>query len=185
MIINVRGTSGTGKSTLIRRVMEQYPNKARIMDPGRKQPIGYVCSRPKGNNLGVVGHYETPCGGCDTIAAMDRIFELVASSWSPQMDIIFEGLLISADVNRTAALHHATLPLLVVALNTPIDVCIESINERRQRRNPDLPPVKEKNTISKYKGVQKSVDRLNAEGVTTFWGSRETAYDRIAAELGL
>lgn len=185
MIINVRGTSGTGKSTLIRRVMDCYPTKTRVMAEARKQPIGYICSGPGLKSLGVIGHYETPCGGCDTIAEMDRIFDLVRKTDDAGMNVLFEGLLISADVNRTAALHEEGRHMLVVALSTPIDVCIESVNARRRARNPDLGPVKEKNTISKFRGVQKSMDRLHQQSVPASWGTRDGALEQICLELGI
>ena len=105
-IINIRGTSGSGKSTLARRIMEQYPHRVVFRREGRKQPIGYLYQRDaspntKGRQLAVIGHYETPCGGCDTIQKMDDIFQLVRDSHEAGHDVLFEGLLISADMKRT------------------------------------------------------------------------------------
>ena len=186
MIINIRGTSGSGKSTLVRRVRELYNGATlRFKEPGRKQPIGYVHYRNQGRSLAIIGHYETPCGGCDTISKMEDIFGRVREAHDLGHDVIFEGLLISADVNRTAALHQEGYPLLVVGMDVPLDECLASVNKRRWAKNPEKPGVNPKNTASKFKGVQQSMERLATLGVTTAWHTRDGALARIRQELGL
>lgn len=183
-IINIRGTSGSGKSHLIREVMKLYPMKSAYKIEGRKQPIGYLLSRPDGRRLNVIGHYETACGGCDTITKMDDIFNYVRMGAAAGNDVIFEGLLISADVNRTHALmKEFQFPkpddMHVIALDTPLDVCIDSINQRRWTKDPTKPPVATKNTTSKHRGVQLCMKRLAEAGTPGEIHSRETALVRI------
>lgn len=176
MIINIRGTSGSGKSTAVRSLMALFPEKTNIKIEGRKQPIGYVLRHPdREKSLYVLGHYETACGGCDTINGMDAIYNYVREG-AAQGDVLFEGLLISAEINRTVQLHK-DFPgqLLVLALDTPLDKCVASINERRWAKNPDKPPVAEKNTTSKFKGVQSCMRRFAAEGLDARWVDREQA----------
>lgn len=214
VIINVRGTSGSGKSTLVRKVTAEYAARTIFKEPDRERPIGYIYSRPEGRNLAVIGHYETDCGGCDTITNMDRIFELVRESAEANLDVLFEGLLISADANRCTALwqwaQERGIPMLVLALDTPLDLCLASVNGRReaayQRRlerieaentvkaangHKLLPlptpkgDVNPKNTESKFKGVLTTMKRLAAAGVPTATLSRDGALERISKELGL
>jgi hypothetical protein len=194
MLINIRGTSGSGKTTIVRQIREYYPTVARVMEPDRRQPISYVhntrIAYPHIKTLGIVGHYEAECGGCDTIASLDKIFSLVKQADDMGMDCIFEGLLISGDLWRVLELHQEGRELLVVALDTPIEVCIESVNTRRLRRftrkgHPEkYTPVKEKNTVSKHRGVVKTTERLQAEGVNAVWRNRADAYTTIMAALG-
>lgn len=191
MIINIRGTSGSGKTHLVREVMSRYQgSKMRVREDGRKQPIGYLLQRPgEIKGLAVIGHYETVCGGCDTIAKMERIFELVRFSASHGHDVIFEGLLISADVNRHVTLYEwargEDIPMEVVALTTPLQLCLDSVNARRRAKNPDKPDVNPKNTESKHRGVAKSLERLRAAGVPVFEGDRDEALTHIVEVLGL
>jgi len=213
MIINIRGTSGSGKSTLVRRVMEHpsYGEATNHYMKGRKQPLGYIFPRKDGPDLAIVGHYETACGGCDTINKMENIFRLVRISHMAGNDVIFEGLLISADVNRTQALHDEGLPLAIVGLDkVPLDLCLESVNGRRLaadetrrakvindnielfakgRKTKPVPSyrghVAVGNTTSKFKGVQQSMKRLEDANVATFHCDREGAYGIICNELGL
>lgn len=211
MIVNIRGTSGSGKTTLVRRVLELYRSKSAVRIPDRKRPIGYIYQHPAGGRpLAVIGHYETACGGCDTITDQDHIYELVRKSHAAGMDVLYEGLLISAEVNRAVKLHQDGLPLLVVALDTPLDVCLASINQRRQadfdrrlekaeaenseraakgRKLIELPEpkgeVNPKNTASKFSGVKTSMKRLDEAGVRAVWADRDGGLEIIKKELGL
>jgi len=67
-VIQIRGTSGSGKSTLVRQVMGLYYEKQPLFKRGRKQPIGYILTHPDTPSLFVPGHYESACGGLDTIS---------------------------------------------------------------------------------------------------------------------
>jgi energy-coupling factor transporter ATP-binding protein EcfA2 len=211
VIINIRGTSGSGKSTLVRRIMDLYKGgKTRVMADGRKQPIGYIMHSPAGRPLAVLGHYETDCGGCDTISQMETIFENAAKADQLGMDVLFEGLLISADVNRTVALHQVVKRgMQVVALNTPLEQCLADVNTRRRnaykrrvdaleneniglaevgRKLKEIPPergdVNPANTTSKFKGVQQSLVRLRDANVTTHSVGRDVAFELIAGLYG-
>jgi Cdc6-like AAA superfamily ATPase len=197
MIINVRGTSGSGKTTLIRRVMEHYNQRNAYYASGftpaaakRSRPMGYTLHRDEGRGLGLIGHYEVDCGGCDTINNMDLVFELVRRSANMGLDVLFEGLLVSADFARCAKLHSEGHELHVIALNTPIEQCVASIQQRRNAKalrsgnvNPKL--VNPKNTISKFKHVQNSERRFLEANIPFYWCSRDEAYDKIKELLCL
>lgn len=196
-IINIRGTSGSGKSTLVRRVMGRYQSKARVKIEDRKQPIGYILTKAMHRPLALVGHYETACGGCDTITSMDDIYERVRAAAVAGMDVLFEGLLISADANRIIALdawtkeaHLGATSCRVVALDTPLELCLTSVNQRRRASSdavgkPYKGDVNPKNTKSKFQGVKSSMKRLEAAGVACSWESRESAYELICREFKL
>lgn len=208
MIINIRGTSGSGKSTLVRKIMAMYERRFPVRIPDRKQPIGYILTRQEGRTLGVLGHYETSCGGCDTIMSQDEIYERVRATHHAGMDVLFEGLLVSAEVNRLVALHAEGLPVRVVALSTPLDVCLASVNKRRQdayeqrleriqaensvkaehgHKLLEIPEpkgeVNPRNTESKHKGVIGCMRRFEAAGVSCTWATRDEALDMIKREL--
>lgn len=184
-VIQIIGTSGSGKSTLVRRVMELYPRKFRVKKEGRRQPYGYIMERDRGPQLFILGHYETACGGCDTISSMDAIFEAVKEAHAAEMNVLFEGLLISALAARTLQLHQQGLDLRVVALEVPLEQCLDSINQRRWAKNPDKPPVNPKNTEQKFKGVQTSMRKLQANGVPAVWMSRDDAFEYVREVLHL
>jgi hypothetical protein len=146
--INLRGTSGCGKSHLVKMIMKEFPEKKPHYTKYRRQPIGYTLSRPDGDPLYVVGHYEELCGGCDTIIGLDAIYdEIEFALLELEMDTIFEGLIVCSDVERCISLKDIS-NLLVIELDTPLDECLSNIEERRYIRG-DKRVVDPKHTIAK------------------------------------
>lgn len=184
LIINIRGTSGSGKTTLMTLLIAALGTKKEVFQEGRKRPLLYLFEQHK---VVVLGHYDKPCGGCDSIPDVDHVFDLVRHYHRRGYTVLFEGLLIAADVKHITALNQEFPGAVrVVALNTPLDVCISSINARRAARDATLPPVKTANTESKYKGVIRSMERLTAEtSIDARWASREKAYTTILGWLNL
>ena len=146
--INVRGTSGSGKSELVRQLMQHFPVKKPHKIKYRKQPIGYTLERPDGDPLYVVGHYEELCGGCDTIIGLDAIYdEIEAAILDLEMDVIFEGLIVCSDVERCISLKNIA-DLLVIELDMLLDDCLYNIETRRFIRGNNK-PVNPKHTVAK------------------------------------
>lgn len=179
MIIQIRGTSGSGKSTIVKELMEEKAlsgSKLRVTEEGRRQPLGYIVSGG-GPQIAVPGHYETACGGCDTLPSYDRIFELIRQSRAMGWNVLFEGLLVSEEVKRTFQLHQ-DYPgeLVVIFLNTPVEVCLESIRARRAARG-DERPLKEDNTRNRVKTIIRACTILLEAGVKVY----ETD-DRVQAD---
>lgn len=192
MIVNIRGTSGCGKSHLVRRVMDSYEHRASYYIHGRMQPIGYECFA-HGTNvipgirrpLWVIGHYETPCGGCDTISkgTLDYVYETVREKHALDYHVMYEGLVVTSDTRRCAALHTDGLPLLVVAIDESIETCVASVEARRRERG-DERPLNPRNTISKYWATVSGMTRLQDEwGVDARWLERKEAFDTIMGVL--
>lgn len=184
MIINIRGTSGSGKSSLARRVMDMYGGRLRIRKEGRTRPYGYLlCRGGGGKGLYVPGHYECPCGGCDTIKGLDEVFDCVRKAHDAGHDVLFEGLIVCSDHNRTRALKDDGYPLLVVSLNLTVEECVESINIRRRAKKADAPPVPPKNTLAKWKTNKNIISKFQMGGVRAEWHDRESGFARICEEL--
>lgn len=197
MIINIRGTSGSGKSTLVRRVMELYNSKTEWRDesmlPERKRPLGYVLTRnDDGRPLFVPGHYETACGGCDTIAEsqFENVYMLVRQFATAGHDVLYEGLLLSAESARAIKLHQDGLgPIMVVALSTPLEVCLDGIRARREAKS-GLPAEAFadsvlKNATSKQKGTVSCMRKMEEAGIRTRWCSRDDAFNEVVRVLDL
>lgn len=194
MILNIIGTSGSGKSTLTRKIMDQYDFKVDLHIEGRKRPIGYVLSNEgNGKPLYVVGHYETACGGCDTIAKkqFDTVYELVRE-YAEKGHVLYEGLLLTAESNRRIELHKERPgELVLIHLTTSLEQCIESIKLRRAERTgvaPEDQPEKDtlrKNAKSKHVGAESSARKFAEAGGTVFHCDRDQAFATACEVLGL
>lgn len=186
MILNIRGTGGSGKSTIVRDVMSRYARRTPCHETGRKRPAGYYCERAHeedGPTLYVPGHYETPCGGCDTIVSPTRAFEWIEAAAKSGADVVYEGIIVQDSFERTVELSRR-FRLVVLGLRVPIEVCLDGIRERRQARRDarDLDPT---NTVNRQKSVERSMQRLAEAGVDARWATRDEALATCVQLLGL
>jgi hypothetical protein len=197
--INIRGTGGSGKSTLVRKLIDLYPNHANILEEKRKRAMA-TCHwfgdklkdspavRPPG--LFVPGHYETDCGGCDTVKTVDKVYDLVRASalWDGN-NVLYEGIMVMDDVTRAVAfdqdLKKAGGRLVVVSLTTTIDECLAGIRQRRGAEKEAAKPLNEKNTRDRMKRQENSLHRLKQAGVELRKLSREDAFLQIRELLGV
>ena len=187
MIITLRGTSGSGKSTIVRNVMRNYETGTPVFVTGRKQPMYYILSHPGRKSLIVMGHYETACGGCDTLNGLDMIFDHVRKFDSEGFNVLFEGLIVSSDYKRTVELHTEGRDIHVIQLSTDVEECIRCVNERRRRKDPEKVDVNPRNTESKYKGTKRIFQRYEEAGLKCHTMAREEAFyfimEKFSAEV--
>lgn len=189
-VINIRGTSGSGKTTIVKKIMDQYTAVESVFREGRKRPLYYICRKLRHKDLAVLGAYENDCGGCDTITETDETFKLVGDLSAAGHDVLFEGLLLSGLVTRFVMLN-SLVPLKTVVLNTSLEDCLAAVNQRRLgkwERDPkgEPPaPVNPKNTVDKFRSVISSMKTLKEKGVSVFHGSRDECLEYVKNELFL
>lgn len=196
MIVNLRGTSGSGKTTVVRGLMEKYPAIEPLMvadERGREKIHGYECRMANfpGNlpNLYVVGSYKNVCGGCDGIKTQDEICDRVRGYAGMTGDVVFEGLLIShlygryLKLDREMAETHNQHTVWAF-LDTPEEVCVDRVKERRARRHaekvrvklaqgkpapPELGPLNGKNTRQKWHDMRRVFQKCQRDGLDARW----------------
>lgn len=163
--------------------MSLYAEKEPLHEPGRRQPIGYWLIDPDHPKLFVVGHYETACGGCDTVNGMEVIYGLIEDAvLLERADVIFEGLIVASDVTRCIGLDDYA-NLLVVELNTSLEVCVAGIQARRDARGDDR-PLSTKNTEAKMKQLIPQRKRFLDAKVDFRHLDREAALLAVKEHLG-
>lgn len=167
MIINIRGCNGSGKTTVVRELMAQGEFSPIYQGENRRGPIlvGYAGTVPKVGSVAIVGKYDNTCGGCDSIKSQDEIVARVRDFHGRANHVVFEGVIVSDCYGRYAALSRELPPMLLAWLNTPLDVCLRRVQNRRVARgdswdgfNPDLVEQKWNNARRQYaKAVSESV----------------------------
>lgn len=181
MIIQVRGTSGSGKSTVVREVMERTGDWVEVFTKGRKAPIAYAHSSEP---ILVLGQYNRKCGGGDTIGSARKIYNLlhnlnhylgvnhyVGEDYAKHI-VLLEGLLMSEDTKWT--LTFPTSSTKIVYLTTPIQECLRRINQRRAEagRMTEVNPTK---SSSRVEVINRSRIKLELAGVHCVRNSSDQA----------
>lgn len=152
MIINVRGNSGSGKSTLTRNFMELCTRR----DRHDENQIMYYKDFP----WAVLGRYETPCGGCDTIKTQAEIVSRINFFVQRKYNVWLEGLLISGMYGTLGQFSERFEDRWVFAfLDTPLEVCLRRVQQRRNRAG-NSKPFNPTNTVNRHAVIERTRERL-------------------------
>jgi adenylate kinase family enzyme len=142
MIINIRGTSGSGKTYVVRELMQHIRVQTGcdwielINEKGKViTHVTYFDWQP----IHVLGNYSgSLCGGCDTISSHNMLSSLVRH-FSQFGHVIFEGMTISRSYARFAALDDYLTSsgekYIWAILDTPLELCLERVQQRRDERH--------------------------------------------------
>lgn len=154
MIISLRGTHGSGKSTVIKTLLTRY-NATEI--PGEKKPDGYWFNVSwLDNPVYVIGSYRTACGGCDSIQPYSLIWPRI-EDYAAKGHVLFEGALVSSSYGNIGRASEKYGNEIVFAfMTTPLEVCLGRILKRRQAKG-NTNPLNPKSTTEKMKNVERSI----------------------------
>jgi hypothetical protein len=133
---NLRGTNGSGKTWVARKILEASRAEPDMVDSNGKIRTyrGELYDVP----ITILGSYKNQNGGCDTIQPYYRIPELIKLTMMEEMKpgiLFFEGLLIShsfGSVGKTMEQYGSRA--MTGFLDTPLSVCIHRIEARRKER---------------------------------------------------
>lgn len=201
-VINLRGTSGSGKSTAVRAIMNlaikvavgtgREGVKPFFADPQtfgkkRKNPLFYLLEFPGFPDIAVLGSYGADCGGADTLPTYDFIMGLVRERHSEGQHVIFEGLLLSHDKKQVTALHEwlGKKDFTVLELTESLETCLASVRERRARKGQDPNTFNPENTIRRHAEVIRASTILEERGIPVRRVSRADCVPTILELLGL
>jgi hypothetical protein len=129
----------------------------------------------------MVGHYETTCGGCDTIDTIDNVYKYIHKALDQGCDIVYEGLVCQSDTNRCIALKDKDLH--VIFLDVHIDICLDAVQSRRSERGDDR-EFSPKNTIVKSTSFPAQKRKFTAAGVKYYEMTRDEALYFSMQKLG-
>lgn len=158
MIVQIRGTSGSGKTWLIYRLMEHF-NAQPILKEDEKIE-GYLLD----HNIRVAGRYTTACGGMDTIRDKEES-EAIIRRYADLGHVFFEGLLISGVWGRWYQIaQDYPGQYLWLFMDTPLEKCNEQVMIRNGGK-----PVSMDNLRGKYNAVQGAYKKAVAAGEKAIW----------------
>lgn len=161
-ILKIHGTSGAGKTTIVRNIME---HATQILPIGKvKRPEAYKLTIPNQEvPLFVLGPYENTCGGMDGVAEVGDQIDLI-HRYASQGHVLYEGLLMSTYYGKIGqAMEQYGQDHIWAFLDTPEDLCIERIKARRLAAG-NLKPLNETNTRMRMKPIRSLWNRLEKMG---------------------
>jgi hypothetical protein len=163
LIINVRGCNGSGKSTIVRKLLVLGKPKQIFGVCGPTRPEAYRLELPNIERpIYVLGSYVVGVGGCDRIGSADQVKDLVLK-YQPQGHVLFEGLIISCYYGKLCeALEPFGKEVVVIFLDTPFEVCIDRLHARQAAQGVAKG---EKNVRHHYDANQSVKKRMKADGI--------------------
>lgn len=159
LVVQVRGTSGSGKTWVMKQVMTYL---------GYWQPVMSLCGHfplynLSENKVAVIGVYGKVNRGCDRLGSAHNIYDLARSLLDGQTEaVLAEGLLLSNDVKWTAQLQD--FDLRVLFLSTPLDVCLHQLESRREQSG-NSRPINLMVTCNRVRHIRSARSRLQDLGV--------------------
>lgn len=179
MLFQLRGTSGSGKTYIVNRLMSKYDFKKILKN---EKIVGYYC---QDLNLFLVGSYERTCGGCDTIKTQDEICKRILTGLKKGWNVLFEGLLPSHLAERYSKVYkwceHRDIPVRYYFLNTPVEICQENVQKRRIRdgKEPRVAKTLESHHHSTFKSRENLIKMGVPEECLPVMGSKEIYKDML------
>jgi len=180
-VIDIRGTHGSGKSTIPTTIIKLYDSVPIIGTPltleGRSGVLGYDIPEL---NLRIVGPYNSACGGCDQVKTQAEIKARV-DAWRVDGNVMLEGILVS----------HTFQPWLEFSedknwhflfLDTPMQTCIDRVLARRAAKGNDK-PFNPKNLVKDWTQIRSLQPKFAAKGRKSHWVEHGMAYEQVLSYL--
>jgi hypothetical protein len=155
MIINLRGTSASGKSTIVRNLLYAKGNAFRniygVLGPRSPEAV-HLPDR----NLYALGPY--PVAGCDSVVGklgVQGVIDLL-EKYSAKGHVIFEALIISSMYGAIGEWLRLHPPVIIALLDVSLAECLAGLKERQGDRQK-----KAKTIEAHYHNTFKVADDMN------------------------
>jgi predicted kinase len=189
MMIFVIGAHGCGKSTLVHRVVEEWPGWWTSDARRNRQASRMLCQRAEGESLTVIGHYAYgKASGPDSgrfSGRIPEIYQWLRVAHEKGQHALVEGTVLVGTLKRALELpHHA---LMYVHIDEPLETCVEGIRARKARRRHkhDAREIDTKMIASRARQARNVLERVGEFGIKTLSGSREFCLQAVLTEIGL
>lgn len=163
MIIQVRGTNGSGKSEAVRRFAALAGGLGEpVFEDGKKRSSYYL---HEGLRLATLGHYGCQCGGADRLRFSEvrgLALRLHGEGWR----VLTESMLFSVESKQTLLMLAEVPDVRAIFINVTADQAIRNIYSRREKTGNRLgSPLQEQRVRDNAACVEKMRLKLSAAGV--------------------
>lgn len=164
LLVNIRGTNGSGKST-IPISMKDDPDMYEVIRPYKGRPKKILTVFPTYGWV-ALGSYNRQVGGCDTFpnkAFTEKVLVYALKKF-PEYNVLMEGILIATTYSTYAELFaemqetYGVQPVIYY-LMPPVETCIARIKKRNGGK-----PFKEELVHAKYGMMQRGIKKFQQAG---------------------
>lgn len=170
-VVKIGGCNGSGKTSLVKAIIKHCA--LRRGDEGLSKRDAHYLGAYSNADIVVLGSYVNVCGGMDTISDKDDRLALIQrfSRGRGYKDriVIFEGLITGKTFGAIGDLSNADRqarrqPWLYAFMDTPFEVCVERVLQRRAARGNTGEFDPERTMRPTFKSCLSVADRAQAEG---------------------
>lgn len=164
LLVNIRGTNGSGKST-IPISMKDDPDMYIVVRPYKGKPKKILTVFPTYGWV-ALGDYSNPTGGLDKFpnkAFTEKVLRYSLRKF-PDSNVIMEGILAATTYSTYAHLFKEVqeefdVQPVIYYLMPPVETCIERIKQRNGGK-----PFKEELVYAKYRMMQRGIKKFQQAG---------------------
>lgn len=169
MLVNIRGTNGSGKSTIPISMMddpEMYVHEI-VGSDGKR--ISSITVFPTYKWV-ALGTYFNKTGGLDTLKnnEITKLTLYAALDGFPEYDVLMEGIMASTirstyiDLFHEVESYYENLKVIIISLLPPVEVALERVYLRNGGK-----PIKEDAVRGKWNTVERNVRKFYDAGFTS------------------
>lgn len=165
LLVNIRGTNGSGKSTIPIMLKDKDPETYVVEKPYRGKPkkVLTVCPTYK---WVLLGQYSNVTGGLDQFpskAFTEKVLEYAIKKY-PEYSIIMEGILAATTYSTYVELFKKVqdkfgIHPVIYYYMPPLELCLERIKQRNGGKT-----FKEELVRTKYRMMQRGIKKFEESG---------------------
>lgn len=190
MILAIIGTHGAGKSTLVSDISRRYTEVEPFFESDKAQPVWMRCSVPGVRPLIIIGSYAPGrFSGPDSgrfSGRIPEIYEWIHQHHQQGCHVLLEGVIVAGTIRRAIELATEGLPVYVLAITEPLEVCVAGVQARKAERRAGHKRSKLPLNVDVIQGkaadTLRAVERCRAAGVPV---SADTRAGLLARALTL
>jgi len=164
IIVKLGGCNGSGKSSVAKALLNT--KSKHVVEHKKKRPLVYTAEHG-GASWAILGNYENACGGMDTISDKYERLELVRR-YANEEDmgvVFFEGLITGKTYGAFGDMsENDGNAWLYAFMDTPFDVCVERVMQRRSAAGNMAPFDPERTMRSTFRSVESVARRAQEVG---------------------
>lgn len=186
VLINIRGSNGSGKSYCVRKILEHFGNGVlkyteQLTDEGEVFKFPYY----EYDDFYLLGKYETSCGGLDGVKWYETITS-AAKELIQTKSVLMEGILWSSVFSSMYRLDRDLRQLghssVWCGFNNPAELHLQRVMERRASRGV-FEPMQIKHVIEKVKSTERGLNHAIYFGANVLIGPTEYLVENIVKIL--